>query len=116
MKTLLNLIPANPPEAESPDDDLPALELFEALESCAEPGMVISGVKYTPGKDPLVILNATAETDEQTTVFRIGLENSGVFSKVTMPSSKLEEKTQKVQFTLNLTLLPIGQIKSPAVQ
>ena len=95
-------------------DDLPTLEFFEALEICAEPGMKISDVRYTAGKEPLVILNAAADTDEQTTVFRIGLENSGVFSKVTMPTSKLDEKTQKVQFTLNLTLLPIGQINVSA--
>jgi Tfp pilus assembly protein PilN len=97
-------------------DDLPTLELFEALETCAEPGMKIIDLRYAPGKEPQVVLNATAETDEQTTAFRIGLENSGVFSKVTMPTSKFDEKTKRVQFTLNLTLLPIGQIKGFAAQ
>jgi cell division protein FtsB len=93
-------------------DDLPTLELFEALETCMEPNMRISDLRFTAGREPLVILNATADTDEQTTIFRIGLENSGVFSRVTMPTSKLDEKTKRVQFTLNLTLLPIGQIKA----
>jgi cell division protein FtsB len=97
-------------------DDLPTLELFEALETCAEPGMRISDLRYATGASPQVILNAMADTDEQTTRFRIGLENSGVFSRVTMPTSALDEKTQKVLFTLNLTLFPIGQIRDSAAQ
>ncbi|MDR2175501.1 MAG: hypothetical protein LBO82_06145 [Synergistaceae bacterium] len=97
-------------------DDLPTLEIFEALETCTEPGMRISDLRYAAGASPTVILNAAADTDEQTTLFRIGLENSGVFSRVTMPTSKLDERTRKVQFTLNLTLLPIGQIKTPGAR
>jgi hypothetical protein len=57
-----------------------------------------------------------ADTDEQITSFRVGLENSGVFSRVTMPTSTFNETTRKVQFTLNLTLLSIGQIRSMAAQ
>jgi cell division protein FtsB len=92
-------------------DDLPVLEVFEAIENCVEYGMRISDLKFAPGAPPLVVLNAAAGTDEQTTRFRIGLENSGVFSKVTMPASRLDEKSRTVLFTLNLTPLPIGQIK-----
>jgi cell division protein FtsB len=97
-------------------DDLPTLEIFEAIENCAEHGMRILDMKFVPGAPPTVVLNVTADTDEQTTRFRIGLENSGVFSKVTMPTSKLDETSRKVLFTLNLTLLPIGQIKFSAAR
>jgi cell division protein FtsB len=102
-------------------DDLPSLEVFEAMENCIESGMRVVDLKFNPpttasGGAPSVVLNAMADTDEQTTRFRIGLENSGVFSRVTMPTSKLDEKTRKVLFTLNLSLLPIGQINVSAAR
>jgi cell division protein FtsB len=94
-------------------DDLPTLELFEALETRAEPGMRIFDLRYAA---PQVILNARADTEEQITLFRVELESSGVFSRVSMPISRLDEKTRKVLFTLNLTLLPIGQISNSAAR
>jgi cell division protein FtsB len=94
-------------------DDLPTLELFEALETCADEGMRIFDLRYAA---PQVVLNARADTEEQITLFRIELENSGVFSRVSMPTSRLDEKTRKVLFTLNLTLLPIGQISNSAAR
>jgi cell division protein FtsB len=92
-------------------EDLPTLEMFKALETYAEPGMRFFDLRYAA---PQVMLNARADTEEQITLFRVELENSGVFSKVDMPTSKLDEKTRKVLFTLNLTLLPIGQIRNSA--
>jgi Tfp pilus assembly protein PilN len=91
-------------------DDLPSLEIFEAVDACAPSGLKISELKFTAGESPLVTLNATANTDEQITRFRIELEGSGVFSRVTMPASKLDERTRKVAFTLNMVPLSIGQI------
>ena len=56
-------------------------------------------------------LDATAASDEQTVQFSTSLTSSGVFSAVSMPNSRLDDRTQRVSFTMSLTLLPIGQIK-----
>ena len=96
--------------------DLPTVEVLGALESNLEYGMGLASLVFSQpraGASPLTaVLNATAGAEEQIIFFTDGLSSSGVFSDVTMPTSKRDEKTGRLSFTLNLALLPIGQIRS----
>ncbi|MDR2528153.1 MAG: hypothetical protein LBD04_03920 [Synergistaceae bacterium] len=93
-------------------DDLPTLEVLEALEKGLQTGMGLNTLRFnTTPQGATAMVDATAATDEQTVQFSSSLTGSGVFSAVTMPSSKLDDRTKRVSFTMSLTLLPIGQIK-----
>ena len=93
-------------------DDLPTLEVLNALERGLEPGMGLNTLRLSPTPQGTVAtLDATAASDEQTVQFSTSLTSSGVFSAVSMPNSRLDDRTQRVSFTMSLTLLPIGQIK-----
>jgi cell division protein FtsB len=91
-------------------DDLPTLEVLNALETCMDYGMGLNSLRLATGQ--VAVVEATAVTEEQIIQLTDGLTGSGVFSAVTMPTSRRDDKTGRVSFTLNLTLLPIGQIKS----
>ena len=95
-------------------DDLPTLEVLNALETCMEPGMGLSSLRCTtaPNTGNTAVLIATAAAEEQIINFTDGLSRSGVFSTVNMPTSTRDDKTGRVTFTLNLSILPIGQIKT----
>jgi hypothetical protein len=60
-----------------------------------------------------VTVDATAATEEQIIKLYDGLMGSGVFSTGSMSTSKRDDRTGRVSFTLNLTALPIGQIGPP---
>jgi cell division protein FtsB len=94
-------------------DDLPTIEAFNALESNTEYGMRLESVKFAAGQTGganTLTVDASAATEDQIVQFTDGLTESGVFSQVRMPSSKLDEGTGRVAFTLVLSLLNIGQI------
>ncbi len=95
-------------------DDLPTLEVLNALEVNMIYGMAVNSLKFNPGRAAgaanSAVLDATAATEEQIIEFTNGLTSSGVFSGVAMPTSKRDEKTGRVSFALNLELRPIGQI------
>lgn len=101
-------------------DDLPTLEVVNALEVSMGYGMAANSLKFVParaaGAPATATLEATSGAEEQIIELTNGLSNSGVFSGVTMPSSKRDEKTGRVSFTLNLDLRPIGQIASPSAK
>ena len=48
--------------------------------------------------------------EEQIVALTDGLSRSGAFTGVTMPSSKKDEKTGRVDFNLSLNVRPLGQI------
>jgi cell division protein FtsB len=94
-------------------DDLPTIEAFNALESNTEYGMRLESVKFAAGQAGganTLTVDASAATEDQIVQFTDGLTESGVFSQVRMPSSRLDEGTGRVAFTLVLSLLNIGQI------
>ena len=99
-------------------DDLPTIEALNALENNVDYGMRLESVKFAVGQpsgaSSLLTVEASAATEDQIVQFSDGLTESGVFSQVRMPSSKLDEKTGRVSFTLTLSLLPIGQINTGA--
>ena len=95
-------------------DDLPTLEVLNALETCIEPGMGLNSVRCVsaPNTGNTAVLTATAGAEEQIIRFTDGLSRSGVFSAVNMPTSIRDDRTGRVTFTLNLSILPIGQIRA----
>ncbi len=101
-------------------DDLPTLEVLNALEANMAPGMAANTLRFTPprvaGGSNTAVLDATAAAEDQIIELTNGLSSSGVFSGVTMPTSKRDDKTGRVAFTLNLDLRPIGQIKSSSAK
>ena len=80
-----------------------------------ERGVGASSVRFTPGtrEDKTVFytvaVDASAATEEQIIALTDGLSGSGLFSTVTMPSTKKDEKTGRVSFTLTLVARPFGQ-------
>jgi cell division protein FtsB len=92
-------------------DDVPTLEVLYALETNMSYGMGLNRLVFSPG-NPVVVLEATAALEEQIIALTNGLSSCGVFSAVAMPISRRDEATGRVTFTLNLTTLPIGQIKA----
>lgn len=101
-------------------DDLPTLEVLNALDANMEEGMAANILRFTPpraaGGPNTAVLEATAAAEDQIVALTNGLSSSGVFSGVTMPTSKKDEKTGRIAFTLNLDLRPIGQIKSTSAK
>lgn len=93
-------------------DDLPTLEVLNALENNLEFGMGLNTLKCSAGNPSSAVLTATAAEESQIIHFTDGLSRCGVFSAVAMPSSTRDDKTGRVTFILNLSILPIGQIKA----
>ena len=94
-------------------DDLPTLEVLNALETYLEPGMGLNSLRFTSAATGnTAVLIATAAAEEQIILFTDGLGRCGVFSEVRMPTSTRDERTGRVTFTLNLSVLPIGQIRA----
>ena len=93
----------------------PTLEVLNALEAHMERGVGASSVRFVPdvGEDKTVfytvVVDASAATEEQIIALTDGLSGSGLFSTVTMPSTKKDEKTGRVSFTLTLVARPFGQ-------
>jgi hypothetical protein len=99
-------------------DDLPTLEVLNAFEEHMDYGMGLNSLRFgnpVAGGTPVAV-DATAATEEQIIRLYDGLMSSGVFSAGAMSNSRRDDRTGRVSFTLNLTALPIGQIKSPGVQ
>ncbi|MDR1621074.1 MAG: hypothetical protein LBS00_01725 [Synergistaceae bacterium] len=95
-------------------DDLPTLEVLNAFEQHMEYGMGLDSLRFAnpvAGGTPVAVA-ATAATEEQIIRLYDGLMSSGVFAAGTMSNSKRDDRTGRVSFTLNLTALPIGQIKA----
>jgi cell division protein FtsL len=96
-------------------DDLPTLEVLNAFEENMAYGLGLNTFRFTnpaQGGGTMAVLEATAATEEQITLLSDNLKACGVFSDVNMPTSRRDERTGRVSFTLNLVALPIGQIKS----
>jgi cell division protein FtsL len=96
-------------------DDLPTLEVLNAFEEYMTYGMGLETLRFTgpaQGGGTNAVLEATSATEEQIAELSEKLKNCGVFSNVEMPTSKRDERTGRISFTLNLVALPIGQIKS----
>jgi hypothetical protein len=97
-------------------DDLPTLEVLNALETYMVNGMGLNSLNFTPpqGNNPAIVaqLEATAIEEEQIIELTTGLSECGVFSNVIMPNSRRDDATGRVTFTLSLTVLPIGQISA----
>ena len=93
----------------------PTLEVLNALEAHMERGVGASSVRFVPdaGEDKTVfytvVVDASAATEDQIIALTDGLSGSGLFSTVTMPSTKKDEKTGRVSFTLTLVARPFGQ-------
>lgn len=93
----------------------PTLEVLNALETHLERGMGLDTVRFVPAKDAnqttfyTATVDATAATEEQIIALTDGLSGSGLFSAVTMPSTKKDEQTGRVSFTLTLVARPFGQ-------
>ena len=93
----------------------PTLEVLNALEAHMERGVGANSVRFTPsvGENKTVFytvaVDASAATEEQIIALTDGLSGSGLFSTVTMPSTKKDEKTGRVSFTLTLIARPFGQ-------
>ena len=93
----------------------PTLEVLNALEAHLERGMGVNSVRFVPSAREdktvfyVVTVDATAAAEEQIIALTDGLSSSGLFSAVTMPSTKKDEKTGRVSFTLTLVARPFGQ-------
>lgn len=93
----------------------PTLEVLNALETHMERGMGVNTVRFVSGtgQDKAIFytatVDATAATEEQIIALTDGLSGSGLFSAVTMPSTKKDEQTGRVSFTLTLVARPFGQ-------
>lgn len=98
-------------------DELPVLEVLQALETHMSRGMGIASLKFAPprtaGAASTATFVGTAPTDAQVITFMRDLDISDVFSGVRMPTSTRDEKTGRVSFTLDLLLKPIGEIGAP---
>jgi hypothetical protein len=94
-------------------DDLPTLEVLNAFEKHMVRRMGLNTLRFgnTTPTGTTVTVDATAATEEQIINLYAGLMSSGVFASGSMSNSKRDDKTGRVSFTLNLTALPIGQIK-----
>jgi len=96
--------------------DLPTLEVLGALDRGMDRGMGASVLRFIPpnaaGAPVTATLDATAANEDQIISLTSSLAGSGVFSEVTMVSSRLDERTGRVSFTLNLNLFSIGQIRA----
>ncbi|MDR1379773.1 MAG: hypothetical protein LBJ36_12090 [Synergistaceae bacterium] len=96
-------------------DDLPTLEVLNAFGDDIQEGMGLNTFRFTnpaQGGGTMAVLDATAAKEEDITALSNSLQTCGVFSSVTIPTIRRDEKTGRVSFTLNLVALPIGQINS----
>ena len=93
----------------------PTLEVLNALEAHMERGVGANSIRFVSGarEDKTVFytvtVDASAATEEQIIALTDGLSGSGLFSTVTMPSTKKDERTGRVSFTLTLVARPFGQ-------
>mgnify|MGYP000996906828 FL=1 len=93
----------------------PTLEVLNALETHMERGMGVNSVRFVPNAREdktvfyVVTVDASAAAEEQIIALTDGLSSSGLFSAVSMPSTKKDEKTGRVSFTLTLVARPFGQ-------
>ena len=93
----------------------PTLEVLNALETHMERGMGVNSVRFVPNAREdktvfyVVTVDASAAAEEQIIALTDGLSSSGLFSAVSMPSTKKDEKTGRVSFTLTLIARPFGQ-------
>ena len=100
----------------------PTLEVLNALEAHLERGMGVNSVRFVPSAREdktvfyIVTVDASAAAEEQIIALTDGLSSSGLFSAVTMPSTKKDEKTGRVSFTLTLIARPFGQGSSEGGQ
>ena len=100
----------------------PTLEVLNALEAHLERGMGVNSVRFVPSAREdktvfyVVTVDASAAAEEQIIALTDGLSGSGLFSTVTMPSTKKDEKTGRVSFTLTLIARPFGQGSSEGGQ
>lgn len=80
-----------------------------------ERGMGVNSVRFVPNAREdktvfyVVTVDASAAAEEQIIALTDGLSSSGLFSAVSMPSTKKDEKTGRVSFTLTLIARPFGQ-------
>jgi len=100
----------------------PTLEVLNALETHMERGMGVNTVRFVPNAREdktvfyVVTVDASAAAEEQIIALTDGLSSSGLFSAVSMPSTKKDEKTGRVSFTLTLIARPFGQGSSEGGQ
>ena len=93
----------------------PTLEVLNALETHMERGMGVNSVRFVPNAREdktvfyVVTVDASAAAEEKIIALTDGLSSSGLFSAVSMPSTKKDEKTGRVSFTLTLVARPFGQ-------
>jgi hypothetical protein len=96
-------------------DDLPTLEVLSAFEDHMQEKMGLNTLQFgnSSAEGTPVTVDATAATEEQIIDLYDGLMKSGVFAPASkgMTSSKRDDRTGRVSFTLSLVALPIGQIK-----
>ena len=91
------------------------LEVLNALETHMAQGMGVNLIRFAAVLDRdkkiscTVTVEATALTEEQIIALTDGLSGSGLFSSVTMPSTKKDESTGRVSFSLALDARPFGQ-------
>ena len=84
----------------------PTLEVLNALETHMERGMGVNSVRFVPNAREdktvfyVVTVDASAAAEEQIIALTDGLSSSGLFSAVSMPSTKKDKKTGQVSFTL----------------
>lgn len=95
------------------------LEVLNALETHIEYGTGLNSVRFVQGAAGSGVaytatVDATAASEEQIIALTKGLSESGLFFGVIMPSTKKDEKTGRVSFTLSLALRPFGQSASLA--
>ena len=80
----------------------PTLEVLNALETHMERGMGVNSVRFVPNAREdktvfyVVTVDASAAAEEQIIALTDGLSSSGLFSAVSMPSTKKDEKTGRV--------------------
>ncbi|MBQ7264142.1 MAG: hypothetical protein IJR14_10555 [Synergistaceae bacterium] len=106
--------------------EAPTLEVMSVIESNMERGMGLNTIRFAQAAAPrgaaarapqagkdiswTAAVEATALMEEQIVALTDGLSRSGAFTGVTMPSSKKDEKTGRVDFNLSLNVRPLGQI------
>ena len=93
----------------------PTLEVLNAIETNTEYGMGMNSIRFVETKGTnnnvtyTATVDATAASEEQILALTNGLSKNDLFSGVIMPTSKRDEKTGRVAFTLSLPLRPFGQ-------
>ena len=94
------------------NDDLPTLEVLNALESnIDEYGIGLNTLRFmAAGGANVVEVTGLVASDKQIIEFSDRLRASGVFNDVTLPVTTLNESTGMISFTLRMPVKPIGEI------